>query len=78
MASRWFFTVATLLIAAGAAGFFVSAGWVPWTYPVIFLAFCLAVWGFVAREQGDAACLRPQAIGRPPELIATTPFAHAA
>ena len=57
MASRFFFTVATLLISAGAAGYFVSAGWIPWTYPVIALVFVLAVFGFVARRKRPVAPL---------------------
>ena len=55
MASRFFVTIATLLILAGTAGFFVSAGWVPWTYVAAFLGVTLAIWGFVARRKKRAA-----------------------
>lgn len=55
MASRFFFTFTTLLIMAGGAGFFVAAGWIPWTYPVVFFAVALAVWGFVARRKRPVA-----------------------
>jgi len=57
MASRFFFTVTALLIFAGAAGYFVSAGWIPWTYPVLGFVFLFAVWGFMARRKRPVAPL---------------------
>jgi hypothetical protein len=57
MASRFFFTISALLISAGAAGFFVAAGWIPWMYPLIAFAFVLAAWGFMARRKRPVAPL---------------------
>src|SRR5215204_2035604 len=57
MAFRFFFPVATLLISAAAAGFFVAAGWKPWMYPVIAFVVLLAVWGFAARRRRPVAPL---------------------
>ena len=57
MAFRFFFTIAALLIGAGAAGFFVAGGWIPWMYPLIAFVFVLTCWGFLARRRRPVAPL---------------------
>ena len=47
MASRLFALVALLLIVASIAGYLVSAGVIPWTYPIALFVVGLILWGFV-------------------------------
>ena len=52
MASRLFALVTLLLIVASIAGYLVSAGVIPWTYPAALLVVGLIVWGFVVLRRG--------------------------
>ena len=69
MASRLFALIALLLIVAGITAFLITAGWIPWTYPIALFLVGLVVWGFVAlRRTRRTSPLAPSTRGGRPGL----------
>jgi len=68
MASRLFALIALLLIVAGIAAFLITAGWIPWTYPIALFLVGLVVWGFVALRRTRRNTPAPSARGGRPGL----------
>ena len=68
MASRLFALIALLLIVAGITASLITAGWIPWTYPIALFLVGLVVWGFVALRRTRRSTPAPSARGGRPGL----------
>ena len=71
MASRLFALIALLLIVAGIAAFLITAGRIPWTYPIALFLVGLVVWGFVALRRTRRNTPAPSQFSRMPRLALT-------